>query len=121
MSLNYWPRTGRHYTIPFTRLPPQAGAPMIICLFHFKLWTVGLALAICAVFAYATFKNRTMTWAYRRLRSKLRSGVLSARPRYYRQRFTFDQPMGEVDFDASERASREDAPQSARPSRLSKA
>jgi hypothetical protein len=93
-----WPRTGKAYRIPGTPLPPQAGAPMVLALFHFSWWTVGIALAVCAVFGYASYKNRTILWAIRRLRSKMRSGVLAARPRFYRQRFTFDQPLAELDF-----------------------
>lgn len=71
---------------------------MVLALFHFSWWTVGIALAVCAVFGYASYKNRTILWAIRRLRSKMRSGVLAARPRFYRQRFTFDQRLDELDF-----------------------
>lgn len=95
---SYWPRTGRTYRIPGTPLPPQAGAPMVLALFHFSWWTVGIALAVCAVFGYAAYKNRTIAWALRRLRSKMRSGVLAARPRLYRQRFTYDQQLSDIDF-----------------------
>lgn len=37
-------------------------------------------------------------WGLRRMRSKMRSGVIAARPRFYRQRFTFDQQLSDIDF-----------------------
>lgn len=98
-DVRYWPRTGRGYTIPMTGLPPQAGAPMVLACFHFSWWTFGLALCVCVVFAYAAFKNRTLGWAIKRFRSMMRAGTLSARPRYYRNRFIYDVPAGDLDFD----------------------
>ena len=98
MSTSYWPRTGKSYRIPGTPLPPQAGAPMVLALLYFSWWTRVIAIAVCAIFGYASYKNRTILWALRRLRSKMRSGVIAARPRFYRQRFTFDQQLGDIDF-----------------------
>ncbi|TAL65750.1 MAG: hypothetical protein EPN79_11260 [Burkholderiaceae bacterium] len=96
--MNNWPRTGRSYKIPGTPLPPQAGAPLVLILFHLSLLTLGLALAVCAVFSYASFKNRTILWAARRIRSKLRGGVIAARPRLYRRRFTMNEQLSDIDF-----------------------
>lgn len=98
MKTSYWPRTGKSYRIPGTPLPPQAGAPMVLALFHFSWWTLAIAFGVCALFGYAAYKNRTILWALRRLRSKMRSGIVAARPRFYRQRFTFDQQLGDIDF-----------------------
>ncbi len=71
---------------------------MVLALFHFSWWTLAIAFGVCAVFAYASYKNRTLVWALRRLRSKMRSGGVVARPRFYRQRFTFDQQLSDIDF-----------------------
>lgn len=95
-----WPWATNKVRIPFTPLPASTSIPMVFALFHIRLWTFGLSLGVVAIFFVLHLRRRNAMWLWRRMRSKMRAGVVYSRPVWYRRRFnrleSFDALPNEV-------------------------
>ena len=95
-----WPWATNKVRIPYTPLPASASIPLVFTLFHVRLWTFAMTCAVMVVFLLLHLRRRNAMWLWRRMRSKMRSGIVYARPVWYRRRFnrleSFDALPNEV-------------------------
>lgn len=81
-----WTQAVRGPHLLWLPIPAYAGLPILMWVMHMRLWTFVLALGVCVALAVAKARGRTVVWIIRRLRSRLRGGVVYARPLWYRRR-----------------------------------
>jgi hypothetical protein len=80
-----WVHASRSPVIPGTRAH-AINFIWFAVLFKLSLFTVFVAIAALALSITIAARGRTLTWCYRRLKSKLRGQFVSARPVFYRRR-----------------------------------
>lgn len=86
MRIASWVKTADHAGFPFTRLPAHVAIPMLPCLMHFRLWTVGIAAGFTLLVWYMDRKGYTLTWAARRISGRLIGNRVSARSMWWLRR-----------------------------------
>ena len=83
-----WAATaGERVRLPYTPLPAISFVPMVFTLMHLRLWTLFLTFAVAIVLGILQVRRRSATWVWRRMKSKMRGGVVQSRPIWYRRRF----------------------------------
>ncbi|MEJ8837667.1 IcmT/TraK family protein [Ramlibacter sp. AN1133] len=81
-----WPNAVRGTQLLWLPIPAYSALPILLWVMHARTWTFVLALAVCAALGTLKAKGREVLWVVRRLHSKLRGGVVYARPVWYRRR-----------------------------------
>jgi hypothetical protein len=81
-----WTQAVRGVHLLWFPIPAYSALPILVWVMHARLWTFVLALTVCGVLAVLKAKGRTVPWVLRRLKSRLRGGVVLARPVWYRRR-----------------------------------
>lgn len=81
-----WTQAVRGTQLLWLPIPAYSALPILIWVMHARVWTFMVALTVCVTLAVLRAKGRSVTWIVRRLHSKLRGGVVFARPVWYRRR-----------------------------------
>ena len=84
-----WPKSSMQPHFFWLPIPAHALLPLLLCVIHFRPWTVALFGITVAFLFYLNAKRRKVPWLFRRIRAKMRAGVLYARPVWYRRRTHF--------------------------------
>ncbi len=95
-----WSLATNKVRIPYTPLPASASIPLVFTLFHARLWTLAMTLLVVLLFLVLHMRRRNAMWLWRRMRSRMRAGIVYARPIWFRRRFnrleSFDALPNEV-------------------------
>lgn len=83
-----WVRSAESPGLPYTRFPAYCAFPILLCLVHPRLWTLGLAFVVIVAQGYLYRKGYTLAWFMRRTRTKLYGGRITARPIWMIRRFS---------------------------------
>lgn len=81
-----WTQAVRGTRLLWFPIPAYSALPILIWVMHARVWTFFLAVAVCTVLAILKARGREVQWVVRRIHSKLRGGVVYARPVWYRRR-----------------------------------
>lgn len=81
-----WIEASRPPCVPGTSAHASAITPVIFLILHVSWLTAGIVLAVVVGIAILSIKGRSVTWLLSKAKSRLRGGVVSARPYYYRRR-----------------------------------
>lgn len=90
-----WTRAVRGTHFLWFPIPAYSSLSVLLWVMHARLWTFLLALTLIGVLTYLHMRGRTVLWVIRRFRSFLRSGVVYARPIWFRRR---TQHLGSFDL-----------------------
>jgi hypothetical protein len=81
-----WTHAPRGVQLLWFPIPAYSVLPILIWVMHARVWTFILALSVCVALGVLKAKGRTVIWVLRRLKCKLRGGIVLARPVWYRRR-----------------------------------
>lgn len=81
-----WTQCVRGTHLLWLPIPAYAALPILLWVMHARMWTFVVALAVCITLAVLRLKGRSVCWILRRLHSRLRGGIVYARPVWYRRR-----------------------------------
>lgn len=81
-----WIEASRAPNVPLTNAHASAITPVIFLILHVSWMTVGIVFAVIVCIVILAIKGRSVTWLLNKAKSRMRGGVVSARPFYYRRR-----------------------------------
>lgn len=81
-----WTQAVRGTQLLWFPIPAYSALPILIWVMHARVWTFMIALTVCITLAVLKAKGRRVVWIVRRLHTKLRGGVVYARPVWFRRR-----------------------------------
>jgi intracellular multiplication protein IcmT len=81
-----WTQAVRGAHLLWFPIPAYSALPILLWVMHARMWTFILAISVCVILAILKTQGRTVPWVLRRLKSKLRGGVVLARPVWFRRR-----------------------------------
>lgn len=82
---SFWRDAGR--VLRIAGIDARAFFPLVLALFHMRIWTFGIAAAAIAVFKVLETKGYTLPVFLRAVRHWLRGRVVVARAWWYQRRF----------------------------------
>jgi intracellular multiplication protein IcmT len=81
-----WTQAVRGTQLLWFPIPAYSALPILIWVMHARVWTFVIALVVCITLAVLKAKGRRVVWIVRRLHTRLRGGVVYARPVWFRRR-----------------------------------
>lgn len=81
-----WTNAVRGAHLLWAPIPAYAGLPILLWVFHAKVWTFVLAVGICVTLSILKTRGIKVPWLMRRFQLQLRGGVVQARTVWYRRR-----------------------------------
>jgi hypothetical protein len=81
-----WTQAVRGVHFLWFPIPAYSSVTVLFWVMHARVWTALLALFVVGVLTYLHMRGRSVPWVVRRIKSRMRGGVVLARPVWFRRR-----------------------------------